>query len=216
MILDLSENPGGQTKEASRLLSYFLPKSHQIAKKVYRKSRVQADKSFLPFSSKRMKQHKKNVREFRKVRRKRGRYTLNVRRRSFGHPSYKGKLTVLVSPLTHSAATMVALTLKQQRKATVIGYPGGGSTTTSCFAAAGTYALPISKIEVIIPETCFLRSRSGRDRSKRLVPDIEVSPLARNSNMLLGRILRVAVKHSAYKPTPWSLRSPGFSSAPGQ
>lgn len=196
VIVDLTTSPGGHTDQASRLLSYFLNRSHQIASKVYRRSRrVSVDKSFKSDSKQALKAMRSMARQFRRTKRRGGKYTLNVRRRSFGHPDYKGKVTVLVSPLTHSAATMAALILKKNRKATIIGYQNAGSVHTSCFAALGTYSLRHTKLKVRIPGTCFLRSGSSRKNRGPLVPDIKVDPLAQPPGKLIHAIQEAAVQH---------------------
>ncbi|MEM8750460.1 MAG: S41 family peptidase [Pseudomonadota bacterium] len=198
VILDLTESPGGYSRSASRLLSYFLPRSHQIAKSVYRINRkFPTGNNFTPHSAQRAKMEKKFIRQFRRVPRKRSRYTLLLRRTSFGNPHFRGKVTVLVGPQTHSAATIAALVLKREIEATIIGYQSGGDTRTSCFAADGTYRLPATGIKVLIPETCFERVRSRKGRGGPLKPDIEVDPFAQPSGELLQAILQAGADHVA-------------------
>ncbi|MEO1398507.1 MAG: S41 family peptidase, partial [Pseudomonadota bacterium] len=179
VILDLSRLPGGSVREASRILSYFLRRSHRTARSYHRRSVSRAHLGKLAYTSPdRKKAEADTIRQFRRVRRKGGLYTLTSRRIAYGNPSYRGRLTVIVSPKTRSAATMMALILQRQANATVVGYQNAGDTDTSCLAAPGKRTLPKTGIVVSIPTTCFRRSRVKGKRGGPLKVDIEVSPLA--------------------------------------
>jgi len=196
VILDLTESPGGHIKTASQLLSYFLPRSHQIAQRVRRKTfRVSTEDSYEWLKPGYKKLATRQANQFKRARNRGGQRMLRVRRTSFGNPSYKGKLAVLISPQTHSAATMAALILKTQRNATIVGYQNGGSIKTSCFAALGTHRLPNTQLKVRIPETCYDRSIKRNAKEGRLVPDIRVDALQTSTKLLLPRIVEAAVDH---------------------
>jgi C-terminal processing protease CtpA/Prc len=195
VILDLTDNPGGRLNLASHLLSYFLNTSHAPASTVRMRSR-KADRiaGFNYHSEKDRKSHKKSIRPFRSARKKRGQYTLGFRKGAFGNPDYKGNLTVLISPRTHSAATVVASVLKRKRQAKLIGYTNAGSTRTSCFAANGYYQLPNTKITVLIPDTCYDRRKNSRQNDAKLQPYIIIDPLGGDSSGLNSRILQAALE----------------------
>ena len=90
---------------------------------------------------------------------------------------------------------MIAYVLRKQRNATIVGYQNGGSIKTSCFAALGTYQLPITKIRVRIPETCYDREIGRKAKGGRLEPDIVVDPFEAPTAKLLPRIVDRAVEH---------------------
>jgi hypothetical protein len=198
VILDLTENPGGRLQVASHLLSYFLDKPHTAAATVRMKNiQTKKPRGFTYSSVKERKTHRRAVKSFRSARKKNGQYTLKVRKTAFGNPDYKGTLTVLVSPQTHSGGTVVASVLKRKRNAKLIGYLDAGSTKTSCFGADGYYQLPNTKVTVNIPDTCYDRPRNTNQNGTKLEPDIVIDPLAGSSLHLNTRILEAALEDIA-------------------
>ncbi|MEL6948107.1 MAG: S41 family peptidase, partial [Pseudomonadota bacterium] len=196
VILDLSRLPGGAVNEASRILSYFLRRSHRTARSYHRRSVSRAHLNKLNYKSPSRRANETSaIRQFRKVRRRNGLYTLRSRSISFGNPSYKGRITVLVSPKTRSAATIMALILQQQANATVVGYQNGGDTETSCFAAPGVRRLPNTKILVNIPTLCYRRGSVKGKRGGPLKVDIEVAPETVGSGNFLPAIYNAAADH---------------------
>ncbi|MCP4185106.1 MAG: hypothetical protein GY761_17645 [Hyphomicrobiales bacterium] len=204
VILDLTDNYGGQLHVASHLLSYFLEHSHRTASHVrMRNPNSRMPKQFVFASDKIRKSHIRKSKQFRRTKKRNGQYKLRLLKKSFGNPDYNGNLTILVSPRTHSAATVVASVLKRKRKAKLIGYVNAGSTRTSCFASPGYFELPNTKIAVLIPNTCFDRPKNTNQNGRTLKPDIEVDPLGGSSNYLNTRILEAALKEiSAPKQNP--------------
>ncbi|MCP4185104.1 MAG: hypothetical protein GY761_17635 [Hyphomicrobiales bacterium] len=198
VILDLTDNPGGQLNVASHLLSYFLSKSHRIASYVRMRNPISKMPPEFNFISKeRQKNFVKKARNHRRVKKVKGQHKLRVIKRSFGNPDYNGNLVVLIGPQTHSAATAVASVLNRKRNAKLIGYVNVGSTRTSCFAPSGSYHLPNTKVSVSIPETCFDRPKNSKQNDDLLIPDIEVSPLGINSAYLNSKILEAALDEIA-------------------
>ncbi|MEM8750461.1 MAG: S41 family peptidase [Pseudomonadota bacterium] len=198
VILDLTESPGGWIRSARRLLSYFLPRAHNTAKTLYKSSlKAPAADGFTPYSKERGNLQRTNARDFVNGRYSNGNYVLKAARASFGNPHYRGKITVLVGPNTFSAATMVALALKKERGATIVGHLSGGDNHTTCYAAHGTYRLPATGIRVAIPETCYTRSSSNGKGSRRPVPDVKVDPFGQLSSQLKRAIIQAAANHIA-------------------
>ncbi|MEM1039033.1 MAG: S41 family peptidase [Pseudomonadota bacterium] len=201
VILDLSRLPGGSVNEASRILSYFLRRSHRTAQSYHRRSISRAQLRRLQYSdNSRRDLEIESIRQFRRARRKGGLYTLRSRAVAFGNPSYRGKIMVLVSPDTRSAATIMALILQQQANATVVGYQNGGDTETSCFAAPGLRTLPKTGIRVAVPTTCYRRSRVKGKRGGPLKVDIEVSPETVGSGHFFAKIYEAAADALTQQP----------------
>lgn len=194
VILDLTNNPGGKLRTASHLLSYFLNRSHTIAKSVRMRNVSSKTPKYFTYSSKEFRKfHKNRKKTFRRVSRKNGQYKVKFRKIAFGNPDYKGNLSVLVSPLTHSAGTVVANVLKRKRQATLIGYLNAGSTKTTCFAPTGYFTLPATQIRVKIPDTCYDRPSNSAQKGKLLNLDIPVNPLGSPASLLNSRILEAAL-----------------------
>ena len=195
VIVDLTDSPGGRILSASRLLSYLLPKAHRPARYVRVKNPSRKIRQPMVWKTdKRKKAHFKSMRNFRRSKRRKGQYRLHYRNKSFGHPDYKGKITVLVSPGTHSAATMVAAILKNKRNAKIIGCINRRSITTACYSPAGSFRLRNTRMLVDIPFTCFDRDKKKYSGQEFLKPDIVVNPMVSSSSNLGGRIIEAALR----------------------
>ena len=195
VIIDLTDNPGGRILSASKFLSYFLPTAHRPAR--YLRVKNPARKIRAPIvwkSAKRKKGHFKNMRAFRRIKRRKGQYRLPYRNRSYGHPDYKGGITILVGPRTHSAATMVAVILKNKRNAKIVGYINKRSATTACYAPGGSFRLKNTRVLVDIPFFCYDRNKKDFLGQEYLKPDIVVNPMVSASSNLGGRIIEAALK----------------------
>jgi len=195
VIIDLTDNPGGQYSNAQQFLSYFLKTSNRIGATMRsRVTRAVTDRNYVWQRKNGEKNYTKFVRQFRKVRKRRGQHQLNWTPRSFGNSSYKGDLTVLVSPKTGSAATSVATILKRKAGAKVAGYVGDISMKTSCSGAPGQHTLSHSKVAVRIPLDCYDRHPTARRKGDLLRPDIPVDISQQNSRMTNVLILSKAVE----------------------
>ncbi len=195
VILDLTENPGGNLNTAAHFLSYFLPRSHRGASFLRMRSTTsKMPRGFKYLSKARQVSNQKYRKQFRRAKKRNGQYKLRVRKSSFGNPDYKGNISVLVSPGTHSAATMVASVLKRKRSAKLFGYLNAGSVKTSCFAADGIHTLPNTNIKVTIPDTCFDRTKIAGQNGNILNLDVVTNPLESASNRLNSRTLKTALE----------------------
>lgn len=195
VIVDLTDSPGGRILSASRLLSYLLPKAHRPARYVRVKNPSRKLRQPIVWkTAKRKKAHFKGMRNFRRSKRRKGQYRLNYRNKSFGNPDYKGKITVLVSPGTHSAATMVTAILKNKRNAKVIGYLNRRAIASACFSPGGSLRLKNTRVMVDIPFTCFDRDKKTYAGQEYLKPDIVVNPMVSSSSNLGRRIIEAALK----------------------
>ena len=118
VVLDLSGNPGGSINAAGHLMSYLLRRANRPASKVRLRDTAFYKRGKFTFVSKeRRTQSLRAIRQFKRVGRKNGVRTLPYARRSYGNPSFNGRLTLLVGPRTFSAATMVVTTLRKNRRA---------------------------------------------------------------------------------------------------
>ena len=195
VIIDLTDNPGGRILSASKFLSYFLATGHRPARYLRVKNPAGRIKDPIIWKSvKRKKAHFKSMRTFRRVKQRRGQYKLPYRSRSYGNPDYKGKITVLVGPRTHSAATMVAVILKNKRNAKIIGHINKRSASTACYAPGGSFRLKNTRLLVDIPFACYDRDRKKYSGQEILKPDIEVNPMVSSSSNLGGRIIEAALQ----------------------
>ncbi len=197
LIIDLQDNPGGSTHTMSYFLSYMLKRSHNIASHAHiRSSKVEAAEHFTWNDNGIKKFFARSARVFRQVKRRHGVYTLPISKHAFGHPHFRGRITLLVNQQTYSAAVMAASILRQQRKAAIVGMPPGGSGNYSCAAAFGQYKLPHSSLILRVPVLCHSNQRAYRTRkSKRLQPDVMVPVTLENMNDYQFAVLEAARAH---------------------
>lgn len=195
VIVDLTDNPGGWQGNAQQFMSYFLHTSSRF--RIGVRSRIKkniSDSNFIWHDRKHREWYSAHVRQYGRVR-KRGRfYHLNDTARSFGNTSYKGKLTVLVSPKTGSAATTVATILKRKIGATIVGDIGDASMKTTCSSSPGAHLLPNSGTAILVPLVCGDRHPEARRKGNLLRPDIPVDIAKQNSRMTNAIILGEAIK----------------------
>ena len=195
VVLDLSGNPGGSINAAGHMMSYLLRRANRPASKVRLRDTAFYKRGKFTFVSKeRRTQSLRAIRQFKRVGRINGVRTLPYARRSYGNPSFNGRLTLLVGPRTFSAATMVVTTLRKNRRAPTrtVGTAMGGSSSTSCFSANGYYTLPNSGLRILIPSTCYDRERDRRNKGEELVLDVPVDPLRTSLYSLRNRLYKAA------------------------
>lgn len=194
VIVDLTDNPGGWQGNAQQFMSYFLHTSSRF--RIRARSRIMkniSDSNYIWHDKIHREWYSGHVRQYKRVR-KRGRfYRLNERPQSFGNTSYKGKLTVLVSPKTGSAATTVATILKRKIGATIVGDIGDASMKTSCSGSPGAHLLPNSGTAILVPLVCGDRHPEAERKGDLFRPEIPVNIAKQNSRMTNAIILGEAI-----------------------
>lgn len=194
VIVDLTDNPGGWTKSAQQFLSYFLRTSSkfQITTR-FRIKNIVSDSNYVWHDKKIRKLHSEHVGQYKRGRKQGRNYQLGVAPRSFGNKSYRGKLTVLVSPKTGSAATTVATILKRKAGAKIVGDIGDASMKTTCSSSPGAHVLPNSKAGIMVPLYCGDRHPGAKRKGNLLKPDVHVDIATQNSRMTNAVILKAAI-----------------------
>ena len=196
VILDLSENKGGRVIDASYLSSFFLKTAHRVAHTIRIKTLRSPKKDGVVWDRKDADTANSDMRrQFRRARRGKKLRPLRFRAKSWGNPSFNGKLVVLVSPSTKSAATMVTHVLQRKRDVTVVGYQPQSSVKTTCYGLGGHFALKHTRIPISLPYACIDRFPAKNRKATQLVPDIEVSPLDSTGFGYLTDIMTAAVDH---------------------
>lgn len=194
VIVDLTNNPGGWSNNAQQFLSYFLRTSSRTRMTI--RSRVRnniSDANYIWHDKKHREWYSGHVGQYKRAP-KRGRYyQLNVTPRSFGNKSYKGKLTVLMSPKTGSAATTVATILMRKAGAKIVGDIGDASMKSTCSSSPGAHLLPNSKAGIMVPLVCGDRHPAARRKGNLLKPDVRVDIATQNSRMTNAAILTAAI-----------------------
>ncbi|MGI9366295.1 MAG: S41 family peptidase [Rhizobiaceae bacterium] len=196
VILDLTDSPGGYIPQAQRLVSYFLPRSHKIYSSYYRKSLAYVpDDTYSLLEGVNAKLRKTDLKNFQKnARRQKGRYVFKLLPKSLGNPDYKGKLTILVSPKTKSAAILAAIALQRERKTAVVGFRGEGVLGSSCFRADGIVTLPVTRVKLRIAESCYDRFAARPSGTDHLTIDYPIDPLAQPFRKMNQTILKAGVE----------------------
>ncbi|MEM1045316.1 MAG: S41 family peptidase [Pseudomonadota bacterium] len=197
VIIDLTDNPGGEYFNAQFFSSFFLRRAHRTGTTM--RSRIWrplSDDNYTWRDPKRRGQFAAHIGQFIHGKKQGGQFRLQERFRSFGNPSYTGALTVLVSPNTFSAATTVATILKQQAGARIVGSIGDASMVTHCSGAPGWHVLPNSRVGLSIPLDCGDRDPGATRAGNLLDPDVPVDIAADNSSMTNIMILNAAISAS--------------------
>jgi C-terminal processing protease CtpA/Prc len=175
LILDLQNNTGGSLETTSYFLSYLLARSHRVADHVHRRSlEVEAAEHFHWADDKRQSQFGELTKTFRRVANQNGVHSLPIAKRSFGHPHFSSRVTVLVNEFTASAAVATASLLRRYQDALVIGGVPAGSSDFSCAAPFGQYRLPHSGLVLFVPADCFSTRNGFLNSDSRMKPDIVV------------------------------------------
>jgi len=196
VILDLTNNPGGAMHTAQFLMAFLLPRAHRL----YSTASVRDVSRDVPanfiFANHAARRHRElRIEMFEDVDPEQGMRTVTVKRRSFGKPDYKGKIYVLVSPQSRSAAIKVAATLKRLRQATIVGSVSASSTVSTCGAASGAFVLQHTGFALAIPELCFHSSENKIAEDGSLVPDVPIDAFDVELAALNSRILKAAIDH---------------------
>jgi len=180
LIVDLSNNPGGRVTKSMLMNSFLIPRPHRPADYVVAKRYSIYRPKDLVWDTENNKEIKQQLRQFSQVKRRGGVRKLRFRKKNFGNPHYRGKLYVLVSHRTGSAAVASTFVLKRHRPDMIlIGSKTHGGGKWGCFSPLSWYKLPYSHMRLYVPQTCLLREGELANRySRSIIPDIVVRPEA--------------------------------------
>lgn len=111
-------------------------------------------------------------------------------------PKFKGKVYVITSPQTFSAAQILATTIADNKLATIIGRPTGNKPTTQ--SAASAFKLPNTKKIISLSYLYLERPDKTKNQDNALYPDIEIyntfQDLLNGDNQVMEYILNKTVK----------------------
>ncbi len=177
VIIDLSMNPGGRLTTAQRFASYFLRSGSRLGSKIRTTGTRSTKVKNLEWDNTQIKASIAETKTFlRKWGHKSGNVrSIAVRARTFGNRSTNADISVIVSPITHSAATFVATTLKRNNNAKIFGSVGDLSLKYGCTAAQANFLLPNTKFRIEIPFVCY--SRHPQARTKGDITKAEAPPI---------------------------------------
>jgi len=180
LIVDLSNNPGGRVSKSMLMNSFLIPRPHRPADYVIAKRYNIYRSKDLVWDTDDTKDIKQQLRQFKRAKRRGGLRRLQFRKKNFGNPHYRGKLFVLVSHRTGSAAVASTFVLKRHRPdMTLIGSKTHGGGKWGCFSPLSWYKLPYSHMRLYVPQTCLGREGKLADRySRSIIPDVVVRPEA--------------------------------------
>lgn len=202
LIVDLSNNHGGRLSTSMLMNSFLISRAHRpadffISKRytVYRPKDMVWDRD--------EKAERSLLRQFKRAPRRRGLRKLRFRTESFGNPHYRGRLFVLVSHATGSAAVASAYVLKKYRRdTTVLGTRTHGGGRWGCISPSGHYVLPHSRLRLYVPNACHERTGELAKRFETaIVPDVIFEPEIRRlmdfGSDLMGFAIRSAIAKGA-------------------
>ena len=178
LIVDLSDNPGGQLRKSMLMNSFLIPRAHKTADYVVAKRHTIYRPKDLVWETTRKKEIIRQLRQFKRAPRRGGLRKLHFRKESFGNPHFRGQLFVLISHNTGSAAAASTFVLKDNRPDTkLIGYKTHGGGRTGCFSPQSSYQLPYSHLRLHVPRSCWRRTgKLAKRYAHSIIPDILVQP----------------------------------------
>lgn len=185
LIIDLRENTGGQIGNASLLLAYLLDRSHHFPRYIHvMGARIKND---TPIFLRGM-----NARQVDDIRKSSNRLQLRYRNYptrydiqprgtavetqsvAWGKRHFRGRLHVLVSGKTYSAASLFVGELRKNRPdALFYGERTGGLDNRGCMRNPVDFQLPNSKLLLSVPIMCHIQDLSAD--AQHFLPDVEDS-----------------------------------------
>lgn len=181
LILDLRENGGGDPLYLAQLLSYLIPQSMVLDRSMYAVTQEVPFKDLiLPSQQDRAREVEEELKEL-TVLNSKNQYEYQweeadlVKIEPQNDLLFKGKLMVLISPMTFSAGSMCAAILEDRTAAVTIGQETTGGMTRLCAAADFQYRLPNTGILLDIPTVgLHVNLKNKYPRGRGVIPDIPV------------------------------------------
>ncbi|MCP4318479.1 MAG: hypothetical protein GY789_21290 [Hyphomicrobiales bacterium] len=194
VVIDLTDNPGGWTRNARLLMAFLVPSAHRFYDEIRIKDVSGSQRpDFEYFDLEDENAHKREIAYFRTINPDGGVRTSKSRKRSFGKPDYKGQIVVLLSPASRSNAIRLALNLKRLRNAMLVGAVTATDTTTYCAGARGSFSLKNTGFKLQFPEICYWNGEKQHGSDNRLALDILLDILDIPFTNLNASILNAAL-----------------------
>ena len=146
LAIDLRDNQGGELSNGIYLLQHFMDSSFQCVRSYYKVTNGQKKK-------------------------------FNAGWSKFFEPSkkaYTGKVYVFTNGGSYSCSAIVANTIKESKRAQIVGEITGGSAYVNSGAPNKVVTLPHTKISFTIPKTQYILRKDLSNIGIGVIPDIEI------------------------------------------
>ncbi|GAB3333595.1 S41 family peptidase [Larkinella ripae] len=173
LVIDLRQNTGGNAEIGSDLMSYLMKSDFRQVDRA--ECRVRRPNSCSYFDRKEKRVLRQN---FRFMKSESGRYQFGKSNVGWNKPAsehrFSGKVYVLTSGRTFSAASIFTASLKAQRPVTIIGQETGGGEAGCNGGIIQTMTLPETRLRVRFPVFWIATASRNPDQGRGVMPDFPV------------------------------------------
>ena len=224
LIIDLRDNSGGYVRNASLLLAYLLDKQHFMPKYIsttgktvnddYEITRDAAAFQDAYSLQQGVKWYKNELnKEIKRMKSWPTQYAVKpqgfavpVKPLSWGIKEFSGKVHVLISPRTFSAASQMIRQLRENNsKARFYGQPAGGGGARSCIMPTFSFVLPHSGFLLDVPFVCEMQDLKADGQIFK--PDVEIKSDQGSAQLMLDQVI-ARIKYQNFIPIPLQKPSP--------
>ncbi|GAB3246573.1 S41 family peptidase [Larkinella harenae] len=170
LVIDLRQNTGGNAEIGSDLMSYLMKSDFRQVDRA--ECRVRRPNSCSYFDRKEKRVLRQN---FRFMKSEGGRYQFGKSNVGWNKPAsdhrFTGKVYILTSGRTFSAASIFTASLKAQRPVTIIGQETGGGEAGCNGGIIQTLTLPETRLRVRFPVFWIATASRNPDQGRGVMPD---------------------------------------------
>ncbi|GAB3698340.1 S41 family peptidase [Spirosoma flavus] len=176
LIIDLRQNPGGNVESAANLMGYMMHTRFQIIGDTWATLRNPNTPSFSQYFDAKTKQLFADNTTY--LRQEGNRFYFKTGGSGWlqpqSEPVFKGKVYLLTSGFTFSAGALLAVALKSQRQAVVIGQETGGGKAGCSGGINQTLTLPNTQLWLKFPLFRVPSASPKSNRGRGLMPDYAI------------------------------------------
>lgn len=193
LVIDLRQNTGGNAEIGSDLMSYLMKSDFRQVDRA--ECRVRRPNSCSYFDRKEKRVLRQN---FRFMKSEGGRYQFGKSNVGWNKPAsehrFTGRVYILTSGRTFSAASIFTASLKAQRAVTVIGQETGGGEAGCNGGIIQTLTLPDTRLRVRFPVFWIATASRTPDQGRGVMPDYPIEYTVRDRIKQRDRDLEKALE----------------------
>ncbi|MFD1142746.1 S41 family peptidase [Larkinella insperata] len=193
LVIDLRQNTGGNAEIGSDLMSYLMKSDFRQVDRA--ECRVRRPNACSYFDRKEKRVLRQN---FRFMRAEGGRYHFGKSNVGWNKPAsehrFTGRVYILTSGRTFSAASIFTASLKAQRTVTIIGQETGGGEAGCNGGIIQTLTLPETRLRVRFPVFWIATASRNPDQGRGVMPDYSIEYTVRDRIKQRDRDLEKALE----------------------
>ncbi|MGV3559734.1 S41 family peptidase [Larkinella arboricola] len=193
LVIDLRQNTGGNAEIGSDLMSYLMKSDFRQVDRA--ECRVRRPNSCSYFDRKEKRVLRQN---FRFMKSEGGRYQFGKSNVGWNKPAsehrFTGRVYILTSGRTFSAASIFTASLKAQRAVTIIGQETGGGEAGCNGGIIQTLTLPETRLRVRFPVFWIATASRNPDQGRGVMPDYPIEYTVRDRIKQRDRDLEKALE----------------------